>query len=111
MNWFDSLLDNLKAGAIEAAKKVALGFVKEGAADAEAFVEMAWPAIQRYLNLLLSKQITEDEFRSLVLGLRDLAEMKGLTAAGLVAIEVDRTRNAILKTITSIAIGAVGKML
>jgi hypothetical protein len=105
-----SLLDDLKNGALEAAKNVRDTLIEEASKDAIQFVEMAFPSIQRYIVLRLSGKITEDEFESLLKGLLALAEMKALTVAGLGEIEIDKTRNFILKTVTSIAIGAVSKI-
>lgn len=105
-----SLLDDLKNGAVEAAKAVAQELVQEASKDAIQFVELAFPSIARYVDLRLSKQITEQEFESLVKGLLALAEMKALTLAGFGEIEIDKTRNLILKTVTSIALGAVSKL-
>ncbi len=107
----NSIIDELKIGAIDAARKVAVNMAHEAAIDATAFVTIALPSIGRYLGLYASKQISEDEFKSLMLGLLQYAEMTGLTQAGLAAIEVDRTRNTVLKTVTDIALGAVGKII
>lgn len=107
----DSILDELKEGALNAAKEAGTKFLETAGHDALNFVQAALPALARYADLLLAKQITEDEFTHLVLGLRDLAEMNGLTAAGLAAIEVDKTRNGILKVVSSVVVGAVSKIV
>jgi hypothetical protein len=104
------ILGDLQKGAVAAAKDVAIGSLKEAANDAIDFVEKALPSLNRYFDLLLRKDLTEDEFKSLVLGLRDLAEMTGLTMAGLAAIKVEETRNSILNAVTSVALGAVAKL-
>ena len=101
----------LKNGAVEAATSVAIGMAKEASADAIAFVGMAAPSIGRYVELLADKKITDEEFKNLMGGLLVLAKMEGLTLAQMAAIKVDETRNAILKTVTSVAMGAVSKIL
>lgn len=106
-----SIVDDLKLATSEAAKEVLRGMGKEATEDAFAFVEMALPAMARYSSLYITRQITEDEFNSLVLGLRDLAQMSALTLAGLAQIKIDETRNAILKTVSNIAIGAASKFI
>ena len=106
-----TIVDDLKLGAIDAAKGVAASMLAEAAKDATEFVEMSLPALARCTTLYLTKQITEDEFKSLVLGLRDLAEMNALTLAGLAEIKIDETRNAILKIVSNIAIGAASKFI
>ena len=113
MNPFDinSILDDLKVGAIHAAKEAGVQFLREAGHDALNFIQAALPSLARYADLLLAKQISEDEFKHLVLGLRDLAEMNGLTTAGLASIEVDKTRNGILKAVSSVVVGAVSKIV
>lgn len=105
------IIDDLKVGAIDAARQVASSMLQEAAKDATAFVSMATPAIMRYLDLAIAQKITLDEFKSLMLGLVDLAKMAALTEAGLAEVEIDRTRNALLKTVTSLAIGTVSKLI
>lgn len=107
---FSDIINDLEKGAVEAAKEAGINFLKEAAADAIEFVQSALPRLSRYVSLLLSKQITEDEFKDLILGLRDLAQLNGLTAAGLAAIEIEKTRNGILKAVTSVALGAINKL-
>lgn len=83
--------------------------LKQAAGDAIAFVSSAVPFLGKYTDLYIQKLITSDELESLILGLKDLAEMNGLTQAGLAAIQIDNTRNSILKVVTSTLIGAVSK--
>jgi hypothetical protein len=106
----NGIFKDLESGAIDAARDVAINELKIAAHDAIDFVSAALPALGRYLNLLVDGKISEDEFKSLVYGLRDLAELNGLTQAGLTAIQIDQTKNAILKTVTSIALGAISKI-
>jgi len=103
-----AILTEIKNGAIDAAKQTVLNtLTSEAVQDAEVFVASSVDKIERYIRLLLSSQITPEEFKSLLMGLKDLAEMNGLTVAGLAAIEVEKTRNAVLNAVTSIAMGAI----
>ena len=108
---FSSLFSKLEEGAVDAAKNVAINALQEAAKDAVEFVKMATPSITRYLMLLMKSEISQEEFKSLIMGLKDLAQLAGLTQAGLAAIEIEATRNAILKTVTSIALGSISKGL
>lgn len=104
------IIEDLKKGAVDAAKEVASEMLKEASADAIAFVEVAAPSIARYIGLRISFQITQEEFESLMKGLLALAEMNALTIAGLSEIQVQNTKNTILKAVTSIALGAISKL-
>lgn len=110
MSFFDSIKTDIEAGVLEAAKTAGLAFIKEASVDALAFIGRSGASIERYAVLFIKREISLDEFKSLMLGLKDLAEMSALTEAGLAAIDVDNTRNAILRAVTSVALGAVSKI-
>lgn len=84
--------------------------LSELAGNAADFVSASLPAIARYSELLLSKQITQDEFVSLMAGVGDLAEINGLTVAGLTAIQVDHVKKTIVNSVTTIVSGFVSKL-
>jgi len=105
-----SILEQLEKGAIAAAQEAGTEFLKEAAADATDFVTKAVPSMSRYTQLLVSKQITVDEFRALMNGLLDVAEMKGITAAGASLVRVDKTRNAITRAALDIILGSISKI-
>lgn len=106
-----NIADDLKRGAVDAAKEVAKNFLVESAADAVEFVSKSLPYLERYMKLYLDDKINADELKSLVLGLKYLAEMNALTVAGMASIEIENTRNTILKTITSIALGSIKSII
>lgn len=106
-----SILTGLQEGVMDAVKQVLTNFIPEATEDVTAFFASSAGRIERYVKLLVTSQITLGEFKSLILGLRDLAELTALTQAGLAEIEIEKTRNTILKAVTSIAIGAVGKAI
>lgn len=107
----NSILKELELGAISAAQNVATTMLKEASKDATEFVSMAVPSTTRYLQLLIDRQIDSDEFKRLMGGLLSIAKMTTLTEAGFGGIEVDKTRNAVLKSVTDIALGAASKFL
>lgn len=113
-----SILASVETAAIGAARDFATGelektgkeILTQAAHDAIDFVAAALPALERYIKLLMDGSITKEEFASLMGGLKDIASLNGLTAAGLTAIQVDNTKGTIVKTITSLVIGAVSKI-
>lgn len=111
MSPIDLILEDLKKGALESAKEAGAKFVKEARKDGLEFVEKSAPKIGRYLDLLLRKEITEEDFKCLMIGLKDLTQMNALHAAQLAAIEIDKTKDALLQTVTSIALGAARRLV
>lgn len=110
MSFMDNIIEKLKDGVIDAVKVVGSEFIEQAKADGIDFVKAGAPSLLRYFQLYASAQISQEELKSLVFGLKDLAEMKALTLAGMTAIQVDKTRNTIFQTVTSIATGAIAKL-
>lgn len=108
---FDDIIKELQDGAIEAAKSVAVKMLEEAESDAKEFISLAAPSIGRYMELLISQKISFDEFKSLMMGLLDLAKMNALSLGGLAEIEVDRTRNTMLKVVTEMLGNVAGKFI
>jgi len=104
---FQTLLKTIESGVIEAAVKDATAFAEQTAADAAAFVAASTVSISNYVSLYIAKSITADELKTLLLGLGELAEMKGLTEAGLAEIEIEKIRDAALQALASIVGAAV----
>ncbi len=106
----DSILNDIKTNALTAARTAGVHALADVEADTQSFLTAAIPRLERWLNALLNHNLTPDEFRILLLGLKDLAFANVLTVAGDVLIEVDRVRNAVLSVVTSAASAAVGKI-
>lgn len=101
------ILEQMKAGAIDAAQSLAEGFVEEAEKDAGEFIDLTAPKIRGYLAALRSKNIDEDDFKRLMLALISVTEMKALTLAGLAAQKIKEIEAAIVKSLGDIAGGAL----
>lgn len=107
----DGLIQNIAEAALEGAKEAGSRFLPIAIGDAKAFVADAGPKLVRYFDLLAEGKITRDEFDTLVKGLADLAAMRGLTEAGLALVEVEKTKNSILKAVTSVISSTITKLI
>lgn len=104
---FDVLLDALKDEVVSLAK-THLDEVRDAAVqDGKQFLETSKEDLKRWTRLMHQGKLSEDEFRSLVEGKKDLAEMKALKQAGLAAVEIDRFRSALVDRI----VNTVGRVL
>lgn len=108
---FSQLLKEIEQGVIAAAVQDATAFAEQAAADAAKFIAASTASIAKYITLYANGQINGDELKSLLLGLGSLAEMQGLTEAGLAEVEIEKIRNAILSSLASIVGSAVGKIV
>jgi hypothetical protein len=71
--------------------------------DGRDFFERTKEDLARWTGMLTSGALTRDEFKSLVNGKRDLAEMLALKGGGLALIEVDRLRAGIVSAVIGTA--------
>jgi hypothetical protein len=106
-----SILSDIENQTLDAAKTAGKAAMTAAISDTKDFLVQALPRLERWFQALLDKNITEDEFKSLLLGLKDLAFVNALTVAGIAEIEIDKTRNTILQTLTSVASSAAGKLI
>lgn len=107
MSKFDDLLESIKDGIVDLAKKEAKGFLEETRKDGEAFLKVIAEDLKRWSELVAKGKLTVDEFEFLLGANRDLAKMKALKAKGLAKARVDRIVDGILGVITD----AVGKLI
>lgn len=104
---FDDFLQEVKDGLRDIALSQAKEFVKEVAADGQDFVDALGADLETWTEELTAGELSLDEFRFLVKGKKDLAEMNALTQAGLAKIRIDRIRTASIDLIVT----AAGKMV
>lgn len=113
MSDFDinSIKGDLESSTIDALKSLGLPMAQEAAVDVVAFIQNAAPKLTKYASLYLSGQIDEDDLKSLTRDIKDLSLENALSLAGLEAIKVDSTRSTLLKAVTSVIIGQIGKIV
>lgn len=99
----DELLDALRDEIMDLAKTHFDDLVDEAVEDAEAFLDDSKEDLKEWTTLLANGDLTQDEYRSLVEGKKDLAEMKALKRAGLAAVRVDRFRDALVDRVVDTA--------
>jgi hypothetical protein len=100
---FDDFLDVLQDELVALAQSH-LDDVREAAvSDGRQFLDESKEDLKRWTRLLEQGALSEDEFRSLVEGKKDLARMTALKQAGLAAVEIDRFRDALVERIVGAA--------
>jgi len=90
---FDKFLQALKAEMAQLAKD---NFAKKNwqaaLQDEQEFLDKSKADLQRWLKMLNNKELSPEDFKSLVEGLKDLAPMEALKQAGLKAAKLDHFR-------------------
>lgn len=92
----DDLLDALKDDVADLAEDHFDDLRDRAVNDSQSFVEETNEDIQRWAQKMANGQLSQAEFRSLLQGRKDLAEMEGLKQAGLAAAKVDKFRDALI---------------
>lgn len=103
----DELIDALRHEITDLAKSHFDEFADAAIDDGEAFLNDSKDDLEEWTQLLAEEKLDRDEFRSLVEGKKDLAEMKALTRAGLAAVRIDKFRSALIDRI----VDTVGRVL
>lgn len=107
MSKFDDFLHEVKTGAREIAQREAAELLDAATKDAQAFLNAVEEDLRRWTQQLASGQLSMDDFKSLVKGEKDLAQMVALKEAGLAVIRIDRIRDALI----DLVIKAASKMI
>jgi hypothetical protein len=100
---FQEFLDILKGKIWDFAKSNWKEHQDAVVSDGSDFLNKAKEDIKRWTRLLAEGSLSQDDFKWLVEGKRDLAEMKALERAGLALVQVDKCRNGILEIVVGTA--------
>jgi hypothetical protein len=76
--------------------------------DGKAFMDKIEDDLERLSNLLAKGELTAEEFKWLVRGKKDLAEMVLLKQAGLALVQIDQFKNSLLDLITGHLLKRIG---
>ncbi|MDR3133922.1 MAG: hypothetical protein LBU42_07895 [Prevotellaceae bacterium] len=96
---FSKLLDQLWKEILNIVTTGAGEFAEAAAADAKTFLNKAKDDLLALTQEYAAGKLSDKEYKHLVLGLKNLAEMEGLKQAGLAQIKIDELKNSILDTI------------
>lgn len=99
----DELLQALRDDVTELAKAHFDDLADAAIEDGETFLNDSKEDFKEWSRLLAEGKLTQDEFRSLVEGKKDLAEMNALKRAGLAAVRIDKFRNDLVDRVVDTA--------
>ena len=103
---FDDFLAGLK-NEVSAFAEGQLKNVKDRAvADGGAFVQALKADLQNWTNQLAAGKLSQDDFKFLVAGKKDLAELTALKEAGLAQAQLDQFVNGLVAVVVKTAVKA-----
>jgi hypothetical protein len=98
---FANVLNTLKNGVITLAEKDLKDYVASATKDGQAVLDTLKDDLKNWTQELVSGQLSEDDFKDLVLGQKDELEMVALKEAGLAEIQVDQFKIDVFNLITT----------
>src|SRR4051812_20980431 len=104
---FEKIFDKLKKDIASLAKQTFADNVKEAKKDGQHLLDLLKTQLKRYTDQLASGELTNKEFKDLILGQKAEIEMAALKRAGITLVEADKFKAAVLNLITSTLIGLV----
>ena len=101
-----NIFKTLEGNIVNLAKQSMSDYLSQGIIDGTAIVNNMRDKIEQWTLDLSAGVIDADDFKSLVLGEKDLLKMTALTQAGLALIRVDKFKNdvcnLIINTVTAV---------
>lgn len=95
---FNSLLTELLSQAKEIAASTFKDYKKQAADDAEGLISGIKPKLEKWALLLAKGDLSKEDIEFLVLGEKELVEMKALKQVGIALIKLDELKSKILKS-------------
>lgn len=99
MPFLDNFLNEVKDDIFGLAKEKLGGRVTEAKDDTQAFLERTQDDFDRWMNLLKSSELRQEEFVWLARGKKDLLELHTLKQAGLSLVEAEIFKDELLNVI------------
>lgn len=100
---FDEFLEILKTELVKFAEDSWNTNKAAAVNDGRAFLEKSKADLERWTKMLAKGDLTRDDFKWLVIGKKDLAELVALKQKGLAKVALDRFVNGLIDTIISTA--------
>lgn len=101
---FDDVLSSVASEVGKLAVGELTGFKDQLIEDAKDFATTKETDLKRWTQLVNSGQIDEDEFKLLLLGSKNLLEIRVQTYIGIAKTRIDRLRNAVFDIVVKAAI-------
>jgi hypothetical protein len=101
---FDDVFSELKGAILPLADNMVNKYKDRAKAEVTQFLEDSKETIKLWSKQLIDGDITIEDYESLVLGLKDIAELKILKNAGLAQQRVGQFIGSVLNTLVDIAL-------
>ena len=104
MATFNDFLESVKSDLLEFANENIVEYKEELLKDGNAFIEKSKEDIERWAEELAAGDLSEKDFKYLLKGKKDLAEMEALKQLGLSRVRIDKIKNGLLDVVVGSAV-------
>jgi hypothetical protein len=101
---FDDFINEVKSEVKSLAIKLFHEYQDTAVKESVAFLNQTRSDLERWLKLMITGDLTREEFEWLVAGKKDLLDLFALKEAGLARVRIDKFRNGLLKIIVDKAV-------
>ena len=103
----DNVLKSIEEQSKSLAEKLFKQYTQQAFTDISDFLRKSKADLERWIQELARGQIDKDEFKSVVQGQLDVAEMRALKQAGLARVRIDIFNSGVLDIVVSAAFAAI----
>jgi hypothetical protein len=104
---FDQIFKSIQDQTKALAQKLLKGYTDQALGDLQDFTQKSKANLQGWTQQLQQKKLSPDDYKSLVQGELDVAEMRALKQAGLAQVQIDTFTNGFLDILVGAAMGAI----
>ena len=103
----DNILKSIEEQSRRLVEKLFKQYLQEAVVDVRDFLQRSTVNLERWAQELAHRSIDKAEFKSLVRGQLDVAEMRALKQAGLAQVKIEIFTNGLLDIVVSAAFAAI----
>jgi hypothetical protein len=104
---FNAFISSLEDGIKKLASETLEGHKDIAISDSKEFLEKTKIDLKKWTEELVRGELSQADFKFLVAGKKDLAELHGLKQAGLTLVKIESFKNGVIDIIVKAAFNAI----
>ncbi len=104
---FNTFISSLEDGIKKLASETLGGYKDVAISDSKEFLEKTKADLKKWTEELARGELSQDDFKFLVAGKKDLAELHGLKQAGLTLAKIESFKNGVIDIVVNAAFNAI----
>ncbi len=104
---FNGFISSLEDGIKKLASETLGGHKDVAISDSKEFLEKTKKDLKKWTEELAMGELSQNDFKFLVAGKKDLAELHGLKQAGLTLVKIESFKNGVIDIIVKAAFNAI----